>query len=77
NMKVEDVYVVAFTGTREVGDTKAKAHYLGVNWYVNVAVKISAAYVKAKTDKITHNNGPLDGAGFVTRLPYVVLEGTT
>ncbi|MCL8047718.1 porin, partial [Pseudomonas aeruginosa] len=49
NIKVEDDNVVADTATREVGDTKAKAHNLGVNWYVNDAVKISAAYVKAKT----------------------------
>ncbi|MBE1043127.1 porin, partial [Escherichia coli] len=48
NIKVEDDNVVADTATREVGDTKAKAHNLGVNWYVNDAVKISAAYVKAK-----------------------------
>ena len=71
NIKVEDDNVVADTATREVGDTKAKAHNLGVNWYVNDAVKISAAYVKAKTDKITNNNGDDDGDGFVTRLQYV------
>ncbi|WP_244226421.1 hypothetical protein, partial [Pseudomonas aeruginosa] len=28
-------------------------------------------YVKAKTDKITNNNGDDDGDGFVTRLQYV------
>ena len=55
----------------DIGDVEAKVHNLGVNWYVNDAVKISAAYVKAKTDKITNNNGDDDGDGFVTRLQYV------
>ena len=71
NIKVEDDNVVADTATREVGDTKAKAHNLGVNWYVNDAVKISAAYVKAKTDKITNNVGDDDGDAVVMRLQYV------
>ena len=52
NIKVEDDNVVADTATREVGDTKAKAHNLGVNWYVNDAVKISAAYVKARPTRL-------------------------
>ncbi|WP_252724921.1 porin, partial [Acinetobacter baumannii] len=66
-----DDNVVADTATREVGDTKAKAHNLGVNWYVNDAVKISAAYVKAKTDKISNANGDDSGDGLVMRLQYV------
>jgi phosphate-selective porin OprO/OprP len=42
-----------------------------VNWYANEAVKISAAYVKAKADNVTNANGDDDGDGFVMRAQYV------
>lgn len=59
------------TTTRDFGKTKAKTHMLGLNWYVNDAVKISAAYVRLKTDGIVNRAGDDDGNGFVTRLQYV------
>ncbi|NHW03536.1 OprO/OprP family phosphate-selective porin [Stutzerimonas degradans] len=59
------------TGLREVGEVDGKTHNLGVNWYVNEAVKLSATYVKAKTDGITNYEGDDDGDGFVIRGQYV------
>ncbi|MGV8783929.1 porin, partial [Pseudomonas aeruginosa] len=49
SIKVEDDNIVVDSATREVGDAKGKTHTLGVNWYANEAVKVSANYVKAKT----------------------------
>jgi phosphate-selective porin OprO/OprP len=69
--KVEDDNIVTATATREVGDTKAKAHNLGVNWYANEAVKVSATYIKATTDKVSNLEGDDDGDGFVVRAQYV------
>lgn len=57
--------------TREVGDTEAQVHNLGVNWYANEAVRISATYVKATTDGISNDVGDDDGDGFVMRAQYV------
>ena len=59
------------TGLRDVGEVDGKTHNLGVNWYVNEAVKLSATYVKAKTDGITNYEGDDDGDGFVIRGQYV------
>ncbi|ERI51503.1 porin [Pseudomonas sp. AOB-7] len=70
NIKVEDDNVTVATATREVGDTKAKLHTVGVNWYVNDVVKVAANYVKAETDKITNNVGDDDGDAFVMRMQY-------
>jgi len=62
--------------TRDAGDTEAKVHNLGVNWYVNEAVKLSGVYVKAKTDNVYNaaddvRTGDDDGDGFVFRAQYV------
>jgi len=62
--------------TRDAGDTEAKVHNLGVNWYVNEAVKLSGIYVKAKTDNVYNaadgvRTGDDDGDGFVFRAQYV------
>ncbi len=70
NIKVEDDNVTVATTTREVGDTKAKLHTVGVNWYVNDVVKVAANYVKAETDKITNTAGDDDGDAFVMRVQY-------
>ncbi|WP_462384102.1 OprO/OprP family phosphate-selective porin [Pseudomonas sp. Marseille-QA0892] len=53
-----------------VGDTKGKVHNLGVNWYANENVKVTAAYIKAKVDNLTNANGDDDGDGFVLRGQY-------
>ncbi|MES2821227.1 MAG: OprO/OprP family phosphate-selective porin [Pseudomonadota bacterium] len=71
NLNVEDDNIVAASATREVGDSEAQVHNLGVNWYANEAVKISGVYVKAKADKVTNLNGEDDGDGFVVRAQYV------
>lgn len=70
NIKIEDDNVTVATDTREVGDTKAKLHTVGANWYANDVVKVSANYIKAKTDKITNTAGDDDGDAFVMRLQY-------
>lgn len=62
--------------TRDAGDTEAKVHNLGVNWYVNEAVKLSGVYVMAKTDNVYNaadgvRTGDDDGDGFVFRAQYV------
>lgn len=70
NIKIEDDNVTVATATREVGDTKAKLHTVGANWYANDVVKVSANYIKAKTDGITNAAGDDDGDAFVMRLQY-------
>jgi phosphate-selective porin OprO/OprP len=69
--KVEDDSVAA-SATREVGDAEAKVHNLGVNWYANENVKVSATYVKAKTDKVINSAAADDdsGDGFIVRAQY-------
>jgi len=78
SIKVEDDNVRVPTATLDVGDKEGKVHNLGVNWYANEAVKISATYVKASVDKVTNNatttvagrTGDDDGDGFVIRAQY-------
>lgn len=71
SLTVEDDNITTATATRDVGDAEAKVHTLGVNWYANEAVKITGAYLKAKTDNVTNRNGDDDGDGFVMRAQYV------
>jgi phosphate-selective porin OprO/OprP len=52
-------------------DTKGKAHTVGVNWYANEAVKVSANYIKGKTDNVTNDVGDDDGDSLALRLQYV------
>jgi len=54
-----------------INDVEGKVHNLGVNWYANEAVRVSATYVKAKTDNATNSVGDDDGDGFVVRAQYV------
>lgn len=68
---VDDENVTTSTATRQVGDAEGKTHTLGVNWYANEAVKISANYVKASTENVTNENGDDSGDGMVMRLQYV------
>ncbi|MFZ3203365.1 MAG: OprO/OprP family phosphate-selective porin [Pseudomonas sp.] len=71
SITVEDDNIVTATATREVGDTEAQLHTVGVNWYANEAVKVAANYVMSSTDKITNNVGDDDGDAVVMRLQYV------
>lgn len=70
SFKIQDDNITVATATRDVGDSKAKLHTVGVNWYVNDVVKVGANYIKAKTDKITNANGDDDGDAFVMRVQY-------
>ncbi|MCL7463390.1 porin [Pseudomonas sp. NW5] len=51
-------------------DSKAKIHTLGVNWYANEAVKVSANYLTASTDNLTNAAGDDDGDAISLRLQY-------
>lgn len=52
-------------------DVEGKVHNLGVNWYVNDAVKLSGVYIKANVDNQENDNGDDDGDGMVFRAQYV------
>lgn len=68
---VDDGNFTTSTAVRQVGDTEGKSHTIGVNWYANEAVKISANYVKASTDNINNEAGDDSGDGVVMRAQYV------
>ncbi|SHL73663.1 OprO/OprP family phosphate-selective porin [Phytopseudomonas punonensis] len=76
SINVEDDNLVTASATRDVGDLEAKVHNLGVNWYVNEAVKISGVYVKANTENVYNasttgvRTGDDSGDGFVFRAQY-------
>jgi phosphate-selective porin OprO and OprP len=53
NLNVQDDDVMATVGGVAIDETEAKVHTLGVNWYVNEAVKLSANYLMTKTDDDT------------------------
>ena len=71
SITVEDDNITSSTTTRQVGDARARTHTLGVNWYANEAVKISANYVTASTDNASNTVGDDTGDGVVMRLQYV------
>ncbi|QZI69219.1 OprO/OprP family phosphate-selective porin [Pseudomonas protegens] len=71
NIKVDDKNIVAATATREVGDAKANMNTIGVNWYANEAIKVSANYIKVSTDKISNSVGDDSGDALVARVQYV------
>eukprot|EP00659_Diplonema_papillatum_P000163 gene163-258_t len=71
NISVDDKNVVRNSATREVGDAKASLNTIGVNWYANEAVKVSANYLKVSTDKIQNANGDDSGDAIVARVQYV------
>ncbi|AZC23297.1 OprO/OprP family phosphate-selective porin [Pseudomonas sessilinigenes] len=71
NIKVDDKNIVTSTATREVGDAKATMNTIGVNWYANEAIKVSANYIKVNTDKITNSVGDDSGDALVARVQYV------
>ncbi|MBA6130118.1 porin, partial [Pseudomonas juntendi] len=47
------------------------SHTVGVNWYVNEAVKVSANYINVRTDNNENTVGDDSGNAIVTRLQYV------
>ncbi|NBF03584.1 porin [Pseudomonas sp. Fl5BN2] len=70
-MQVEDDNLVASSALRQVGDAEGKTHTLGVNWYANEALKLSANYIRANTDNISNAVGDDSGQGLVMRMQYV------
>jgi phosphate-selective porin OprO/OprP len=52
------------------GDAEGKIHTLGVNWYANEAVKLTAAYTQADVTNAENVEGDDDGKGFVVRAQY-------
>jgi phosphate-selective porin OprO/OprP len=52
-------------------DNTAKVQSVGVNWYANQAVKVSANYLKARTVNVSNGNGDEQGDALSLRLQYV------
>ncbi len=80
NLNVEDDDVMATVGGVAIDETEAKVHTLGVNWYVNEAVKLSANYLMSKSDEDTvklqngrfaAGNDDDDGRAISLRAQYV------
>jgi phosphate-selective porin OprO/OprP len=69
DIKVEDGNLV--TAADQSNERKAKRHTVGVNWYVNEAVKLSANYINVRTDNNENTVGDDSGNAIVTRLQYV------
>jgi len=69
DIKVEDGNLV--TAADQSNERKAKSHTVGVNWYVNEAVKLSANYINVRTDNNENTVGDDSGNAIVTRLQYV------
>lgn len=69
DIKVEDGNLVATADQSD--ERKAKSHTVGVNWYVNEAVKVSANYINVRTDNNENTVGDDKGNAFNTRLQYV------
>ena len=69
DIKVEDGNLV--TAADQSNERKAKSHTVGVNWYVNEAVKVSANYINVRTDNNENTVGDDSGNAIVTRLQYV------
>ncbi|HEN8709504.1 TPA: porin, partial [Pseudomonas putida] len=69
DIKVEDGNLV--TAVDQSNERKAKSHTVGVNWYVNEAVKVSANYINVRTDNNENTVGDDSGNAIVTRLQYV------
>ncbi len=68
---VEDNSITTSSAVRQVGDAEGKAHTVGVNWYANEAIKVSANYIKANTEKVTNTVGDDTGSGVAMRVQYV------
>ena len=54
-----------------IDDVEAKVHNLGVNWYVNEAVKLSGSLVKTSVDNAANAVGDDSGTGMVLRAQYL------
>lgn len=66
-----DTLSVEDNNLSRTGEGKAQSHTLGVNWYANEAVKVSANYVAARTDNLANQAGDTRGSGMAMRLQYL------
>lgn len=57
--------------TADTAEASAQTHTIGVNWYVNEAVKVSANYLNTSVDDIVNANGDDDGDAISLRAQYV------
>lgn len=80
NLNVEDDQAMATVSGVAIDESEAKVHTLGVNWYANEAVKISASYLMSKSneDTVKLQNGRFaagndddDGKAISLRAQYV------
>lgn len=80
NLNVEDDQTMATVGGVAINESEAKVHTLGVNWYANEAVKISANYlmtqsnedtVKLQNGRFAAGNDDDDGRAISLRAQYV------
>ncbi len=60
-----------YVGALDSAKAGAKTHTVGVNWYANEAVKISANYLKTSVDDVVNANGDDDGDAISLRAQYV------
>jgi phosphate-selective porin OprO/OprP len=65
-----DDKTVSNGGLLNTGDVEGKVHNLGVNWYPNDLIKLTAAYVTSDVENAQNDNGDDDGSGFVVRAQY-------
>ncbi len=52
-------------------NNRVKGHTLGLNWYANEAVKVSANYLKAKSNGFENDDGDNTGDAMSMRVQYV------
>ena len=57
--------------TVDSAEATAKTHTIGVNWYANESVKLSANYLKTSVDDVVNANGDDDGDAISLRAQYV------
>ncbi|MEE1922752.1 OprO/OprP family phosphate-selective porin [Pseudomonas sp. 148P] len=69
SIKVQDDNLV--TALNPDNERKAKSHTIGVNWYLNEALKVSADYIATSTDNTGNAVGDDSGKAIVSRVQYV------
>ncbi len=60
-----------YVGALDSAEAGAKTHTIGVNWYANESVKLSANYLKTSVDDVVNANGDDDGDAISLRAQYV------
>jgi len=60
-----------YVGALDSAEAGAKTHTIGLNWYANESVKLSANYLKTSVDDVVNANGDDDGDAISLRAQYV------